>query len=189
MDLFVHIRVVMGIILSLSVARLLAGVARIVQHPGRKPVYWVHLAWAFSLFLALIHLWWWESRLAHVVEWSFLRYLFVVCYITLYYFLCALLFPEQMDEYRDFRDSFDSRRAWFFGGLALVYALDVIDTLLKGKGYLLGFGTEYIIRNCAYVALCMVAARTRNIRFHALFALANLVYQGSWILRVYEVLG
>lgn len=189
MELFGHIRVVLGIILSLSIARLLAGVARIVQHPGHKPAYWVHLAWALSLFLALLHLWWWESRLATVAAWSFLRFLFLVGFVTVYYFLCALLFPEQMDDYRDYRAYFDSRRGWFFGALALAYALDVGDTLLKGTSYLQGFGAEYLVRNCGYVVLCVLAMRVRSGTFHAVFAVANLAYQVSWILRVYEVLG
>ena len=189
MELFGHIRVVMGIILSLSIARLLAGLARIVQHPGRKPVYWVHLGWALSLFVALVHLWWWEYRLAQLADWSFLRYLFVVGYITLYYFLCALLFPEQMDEYAGYREYFYSRRAWFFGGLALAYALDVVDTLLKGRDYLLGFGGEYPLRNGVYVVLCLLGMRSRSAAYHAVFVVANLVYQASWIHRVYQVIG
>lgn len=189
MELFAHIRIVMGIILSLAIARLLSGVVRIVQHPGRKPVYWVHLVWAFSLFLALISMWWWESRLAQVHDWSFESFLFVVCFITLYYFLCALLFPEWMDDYADYRSYFESRLGWFFGALALVYAMDVGDTLLKGSSYLQGFGTEYEIRNGVYIVVCLIAMRTRNRVFHAVFAVVNLIYQVSWILRVYDVLG
>lgn len=43
-DVFPHIRIVMGMVIGLGVARLLSGVARIVQHPKQYPLYTVHLA-------------------------------------------------------------------------------------------------------------------------------------------------
>ena len=48
-DAFVHVRIIIGIILGLSVSRLLTGVARFIQHPGKQNIYPVHIAWvAFS---------------------------------------------------------------------------------------------------------------------------------------------
>ena len=49
-EVFLHIKVVMGMVISLSLARVLTGVAGIVQHPGKAKVYAVHLGWALSLF-------------------------------------------------------------------------------------------------------------------------------------------
>ena len=40
-QLFVHVRIAMGIVLGLSITRLLAGLARTMQHPGREPVSWI----------------------------------------------------------------------------------------------------------------------------------------------------
>ena len=40
---YLHIRVLFSMILGLGVARLLGGVAPIVQHPKEYRVYWVHL--------------------------------------------------------------------------------------------------------------------------------------------------
>jgi hypothetical protein len=45
MELYLHIRVVVSILVGFSLTHLLRGVARIVQHPGREKVYWVHLVW------------------------------------------------------------------------------------------------------------------------------------------------
>jgi hypothetical protein len=42
-EIFPHIRIVMGMVIGLGVTRLLSGLARIVQHPRRTPVYAVHL--------------------------------------------------------------------------------------------------------------------------------------------------
>jgi hypothetical protein len=36
-DLYLHVRVLIAIILGLSVTRLVSGVAALIQHPGRSP--------------------------------------------------------------------------------------------------------------------------------------------------------
>lgn len=40
-DLFLHVRVRMGMIVGLGPTHLLRGVARIIEHPRRLQVYWV----------------------------------------------------------------------------------------------------------------------------------------------------
>jgi predicted NBD/HSP70 family sugar kinase len=43
-DLYLHIRVLIGIILGLSVTRLISGIAGLIQHPGRDPI-WPVCGW------------------------------------------------------------------------------------------------------------------------------------------------
>ena len=76
--LFGHIRIVIGMVISLSLARLLTGLALFIQHPGRNKVYWVHLGWTLSLFIFILHFWWWEFRLQSLPEISFGIYLFLI---------------------------------------------------------------------------------------------------------------
>lgn len=102
--------------------------------------------------------------------------------------LCALLFPERLDEYTGYRDYFYSRRRWFFGTLALMYVFDYLDTRVKGVDYLRSFGHEYLLRNVSYVVLSVIAIGTRNRIYHAGFAVAGLGYQLSWIFRVFGTL-
>lgn len=185
---FAHLRIVMSIVVSLGIARLLTGLARFVAHPGRTPTYWVHLLWVASMLLMLIHFWWWEFSLAQLAQWRFGTYAFVVGYAALYFFLCAILFPEDIKEYTGYRDYFLSRRGWFFGLLALAFLVDAADTLLKGSEHWRSQGVEFPIRIALYVPLCLLACWIRNARFHAAFAVLNLVYQASWILRHYDQL-
>jgi hypothetical protein len=58
LEIFVHLRIMVGTIVGLSVARLLSGMARFTQHPKREQVYLVHLGWAFAILLSVIHFWW-----------------------------------------------------------------------------------------------------------------------------------
>lgn len=187
-EVFVHIKVVMGMVISLSLARLLTGVAGIVQHPANARVYVVHLGWALSLFLFIIHIWWWEYRLQAVPVIGFGIYLFLVCFCSLFFLLCALLFPASLDEYGGYEEYFISRRKWFFGILGLIYAVDILDTAIKGPERILSLGWEYPARNIVYILLCALAAWTANRRFHTIFVIGNLLYQVSFIFRLYDVL-
>jgi hypothetical protein len=187
-QLFVHVRIAMGIVLGLSITRLLAGLARIVQHPGREPVYPLHLAWVFAVLLFVIDFWWWEFRLSTLPRFSFALFVFVVFYASLFYFLCALLFPDDIKDYSGYEDYFMSRRKWFFGILALTGVADVVDTLFKGVDYFNSFGLEYPAQTVVTIALCLIAMATRNQLFHGAFVGASILYQVSWILRRFDVL-
>jgi hypothetical protein len=187
-QIFSHIRVVMGMVISLSMARLLTGLALFVQHPGKTRIYWLHLGWVLFMFLFLVYFWWWEYRLHSVPVIDFSVYLFVIAYCCIFFFLCVLLFPTSMEDYSGYEHYFMSRRAWFFGFLALAYAVDLIDTAVKGKAYFLSFGMEYPLRNATYIALCIAAAFTANRRFHAIFLIGGLVYQIVWIFRAFDLL-
>ena len=187
-NLFAHVRVALGMVVGLGVARLLSGLARFVAHPGRQRVDAVHLLWVLSTLLLLLHFWWWEFALTHLRAWHFSIYLFVAAYAALAYLLCALLFPDDLDEYAGYRDYFMSRRRWFFGLLALTFVFDAVDTWIKGPAHWQAQGLEYPLRIAVYLLLCGVAARSGSLRFHLAFAVANLIYQVSWILRLYDVL-
>ncbi len=171
--IFSHIRVVMGMVISLSLARLLSGVALFVQHPGKTKVYWIHLGWVLFMFVFLVHFWWWEYHLHSLAVIDVSVYLFVILYSCVFFLLCVFLFPTTLDEYSGYEHYFMSMRAWFFGFLAIAFAVDLIDTALKGKAYFQSFGIEYPLRNAAYIALCIIAAVTPDRRFHASFLVAR----------------
>jgi hypothetical protein len=186
---FIHVRMVLSMVVGLAIARLFAGLARFVQHPGRLKVYSIHALWALYMFIALIHFWWWEFALSRVPTWHFLAFAFIVGYAALLYLLCVILFPDDLAEYEGFRDYFLSRRKWFFGILGLTLVFDVIDTSIKGSEYLAAQGIEYALRSAVGVCLCGIAAHVENERFHMALVVGALVYQASWILRLYDVLG
>jgi hypothetical protein len=188
-EAFPHIRIVMGMVVGLGVTRLLAGVARIIQHPGQYKLYPVHLAWTASVLLMLAHFWWWEFGLFGIGQWTFGVYLFIIAYAVLLFLLAALLYPDSMLDYSSYEDFFFSRRHWFFGLLAGTYVFDVADTLIKGEAHFARFGNEYLVRTPIFIALCIIAALTANRTFHITFVAATLVYQASWILRLFDTIG
>lgn len=185
---FLHVRVVLGMVIGLGFTRLLSGLAHTVQHPSQKPAYWVHLLWVASMFVTLLHFWWWEFSLSAIPQWHFQLYAFLVCYAALLYLLCTMLMPNDMTDYADHRDYFLQRRAWIFGLFALSLAFDIADTALKGRAHVEQEGLEYFVRIAVLAVASIAATLTRNERFHAAFAVGNLAWQVSWILRHYDTL-
>lgn len=187
MEAFAHIRTVIGIILGLGLTHLIKGTVQFVQHPGRKKPYYVHLLWVFYMFLMLIHFWWWEFSLKLVTQWYFADYFFIICYILIYYVLCAILYPDDLKDYKGYEDYFYSRKKWFFGILAMCFLADIVDTAIKGEHYFLFAKTEYYIRIVSHVSLCLLAIKMKNKRFHAFLVISLIAYELFFILRLFAI--
>lgn len=180
-QLYFHVRVVMGMILGLSITRLLSGFAKFIQHPTEYRVSPLHLGWAASTLLGAILFWWWEYRLSTIENWTFIIYFFVLSYTSMFYFMCVLLFPDHLGNYASYRDYFYAKRKWFFGILAVSHVMDVLDTFLKNVEYVQFVGLIEGVEAVVMVSGCLIAMRTRNPRFHAAFLLLALVDQFFWI--------
>ena len=187
-DQFFHIRVIIGVVAGLTMTRLLNGLARFVQHPMRVPIYPLHLGWVVYLLLSVMLFWWFEYNLAQVERWTFQKYLFVVGYASLYFFTSTLLFPDRMDDYGGFADYFHSRQAWFYGLLAAIFLLDVVDSALKGPAHLASLGPVYVWRQSILAALAVAAMRAGDRRLHAGFLVLALLVQLWVIARYFDVL-
>lgn len=182
-EYFGHVRTIVGMVLGLSLARMVNGLTRFVQHPGTIKVYPIHLGWVIFIFITIVHFWWYEFHLSRVSVWTFPLYGFLIFYTMVFAALTALLFPDQMADYKGFEDYFEQRKRWFFGLLALASLLDVADTLIKGTDYLRSLGTEYPIRQVAFVAMSIVATFITSKRAQLVLVFAAILYQISWIIR------
>ena len=109
----------------------------------------------------------------------------VIVYASMFFLQAALLFPNDIEGYDSYGDYFIARRTLFFGIFALAEVMDVVDTLIKGTEHLRSLGPEYLVRTGVFLVLCLVAARTRNLKFHGVFAAAALLYEVIYIPRQY----
>ncbi|MBF0851087.1 hypothetical protein HKD31_11245 [Gluconobacter sp. R71646] len=176
----------MGMVVGLSVTRLLTGLVRIIQHPNQTRIYPVHIGWVLTLLLMLMHFWWWELWLIELPAWTFETYLFLLLYAIILFFLSAFLFPESISDYTGYEDFFISRRKWFFSFFALTVIFDLFDTIIKGPAHYALFSIEYWFRIPIYLVLCGIAIISTDRRFHIGFVSLGLLYEISWIIRHFE---
>ena len=189
MEIFEYISVLTSIIVGLGIAHLLRGVAAIVQHPGRHRIYWVHLVWAAYMFFNMAFWWWWQFNLGKLEVWYFPNYFFILIYAVLLYLICALLFPADLDDYTGFEDYFMSRRAWFFGLIAMTNVVDLYDTWLKGEEHFANAGMPYLILTSVNFTGAVIAAITPNRVYHAFLAVAAMAYQVHWAVTFSLIMG
>lgn len=190
-EIFPHIRIVMGMIIGLGMARLLSGIAQVLQHSGHKHFYGLRVIWAVWLLIELIFFWWWQFRLFEILQWRFSLYAFVIFYAIVLYLLCSTLFPEHVSSQLDNRNAFFRQRVWFFGLMAISYLVDVVDTWLKvgnNELYPPFMIREYLFRTPIFVILCLIAMRTKRLSYHVFFIAISLIYQVSWIMRYYTAI-
>ena len=127
-------------------------------------------------------------RALRVANWTFEIYLFIVGYAVTLFLLAALLLPDSMHDYKSYEDFFISRRAWFFGVMATTYLFDIADTLIKGEAHFAHFADEYLIRTPLLVALCIATPPPPKPISSGLCQCATLLYQVSWIWRLFDTI-
>ncbi|MFD1710606.1 hypothetical protein FVQ98_07070 [Ottowia sp. GY511] len=178
-DTFLHVRVLLGMVISLALARLLNGIVRIVQHPHDVKLYPVHLAWVLVQLLQLPLWWWWEIRLMDVQQWTFWIFAFVVAYAMTQFLITAMLFPDSMRGYETYADYYFDRRRWLLGFITLSFLLDLGDTWLKLPAGVGLFTDRQSIGVALIALLCMVGGMTRSRLYHALLVAVVLLHQIS----------
>ncbi|MEJ2535173.1 MAG: hypothetical protein P8008_06830, partial [Gammaproteobacteria bacterium] len=147
MDRFEYVMVLVSIIVGLSIAHMLVGVAGLIDRKasGREiRLSWAHSFWLGYVFLWTVQFWWWEFRFSEIVtEWTVGLYLFLVTYAITLFLIAAILVPRRWDSVKDLDEFFLERRVWFYWILLWGTLIDVVDGLLKG-------GSTYIIETLGW---------------------------------------
>lgn len=186
---FAHVRIIIGMVLGISVARLVVGMSEFLQHPKRQKIYLVHLGWVLYLFLTITHFWWYEFGLVKVKVWSFGLYLFLISFACLFAFVASMLFPSSMSEYKGYEDYFQSRRKSFYSMFAVLAVVDLVDTAIKGLDHFRALGIDYPIQQAALIVLSLIAIFVPSKIYQGVFVAVALIYKVIWIFRLYGVLG
>jgi hypothetical protein len=190
MDPFSYICVLTSIVAGLAVTRLVSGFGQLLQTRARTRPYWVHALWMVNVLLTVIISWWVQYRWRNAENWTLFLFLWLLVAPLILYLVTALLFPINQEEVvvTSWREHFYSNNHKIFPLFGMVFAADLIDTLLKGVDYFLSLGALYYGSMTMHIILCGTAAVTRSPRYHAAFAvfflLYNLAMLGSNLLRL-----
>lgn len=184
-EIFPHMRVLLGTVIGLGMARLLVTIAGIIQHPHRAKRSALHLLWVGSMLLELLLFWWWEFALFKFSHWNFGIAVFLVAFAILLFLIAALLSPDNLSDYRGYEDFFIKRRKWFFGLFAAVAVFDVADTLLKGSEHWEQYGGLYFLQAAIGLAFCALGAFSANVRVHLGIVILHLIHQAVMAARFF----
>ena len=119
--------------------------------------------------------------------WTFQLYAFVLGYAFLIYLICTILFPSDLGPERDFKLYFLSRRRWFFGMLATLLVVDVIDTMSKGWAHFTSLGLEYPLSQAALTLLCIGGMLSRRERLQGVIVVLAFGYLVLRVTRFFDV--
>ncbi len=172
-ETFTHVRIVLAMIVSLGIARILSGVANFIQHPKRNRVSLLHLLWVASMLLELILFWWWDVRTARETDWTFGAFIFQISYAIILFLMAALLFPDNIAEYKGYQDFFIQRRYWFFGLLASTWILDFSKTIIEGSKV----STALMLHASTAIMVCIIAISFRSPKMQILVVLLYISRQ------------
>jgi hypothetical protein len=189
-EIFVHIRIIVGMILGISIARLVSGVTRFIQHPGKERINLLHIGWAVFVFLAIIHFWWFEFALSRIERWTFESYFLVICYAVVFVMLSAMIFPDNMGEHEGLKEYFWDRRRVFYVLVLILFSVDIFDTLLKGANYYKQiYGWYYPARQSLLIGGTIGALFSASERYHVSFVAFALAFQILWVVSLFDVIG
>jgi hypothetical protein len=100
---------------------------------------------------------------------------FYLCpdFTAILYLASIVLFPPEssLDKFVDYKTHYYSNHRAFFILFALYSPVDFVDTLLKGISHLVALGPLYFISSILFFAGLVIAAITRNERYHQCYAI------------------
>jgi hypothetical protein len=158
-----------SVVLGVAVAQLLTGVGRLIEVRDQVRTYWVHSLWVVIILLADVNSWlvMWEMRSK---SWRVPSFLLLVALLASIYLITVLLFPRlpESGDRIDLGAHYYKNRRIFFLATAAAWMLALLCNLsvLSMKSWL----NAGVVVPLLSVLLSILAARTGNRRYHAVFA-------------------
>jgi hypothetical protein len=183
MDPFSYVCVLTSIVAGLAVTRLVGGLGQLLQTRKRTPSYWVHSLWMANMLLTVIITWWVQYRWRTTQQWTLLLVLWMLVAPITLYLATALLFPNEQEgePITSWREHYFEHNRGFFLFLGSTYAIDLVDTVLKGWAHLQQLGPLYYGSMMMFIVLCSIAAFTKSPRYHGAFAVFYLIYNSAML--------
>ena len=189
-DAFNYIAVLVSIIVGLTATRVMSGLGEVIQAANRPRIYWVHVLWHLTLLYNVMLGWWLLYRWRVTTDWTFFLFMWITIAPILTYLAAAILIPGELETTGspDWRDYYFKNRRGFFLAFGAIAPLDIIDTLFKGWQHFLAQGPFYLPFIAFWAISCLVAAITRNERYHKtcaiVFPSVQIVYMAVNLLHL-----
>lgn len=169
MNPFEYAMVLISIIVGLGITHILSSlgsaVPRLRHHGPAIRLEVTYLAWVGFIFSQLVFFWWWEFKWSELApEFGVGLFLFLVFYAVALFSLAVILVPHRLAVVDDSWEYFLSIRGWFYGGLLVMNAIDLVDTFMKSTEW--GLRYSYVSFWTAVTAAGVVGLTTRRRSAH-----------------------
>lgn len=176
MSLFEFISGMISVMLALSVAQLLLGVARLVQTRNQVTAFAPHSLWYFNLFLFIFLHWWslWDFR---DLDWNWLMFFYSLGGPTLLFFAATLITPQHhIDEPMDLRQHFMASRRVFLAVVLAALSFISLDGPMFGTEIWFNYLRIVQLSMAALLCLALISGRRAAQMVAALGVLAALSF-------------
>ena len=163
MGLFEFLMVLVSVVIGLGITEILTGWANLLRARDGVRFYWIHVAFQFGVFFALLQQWWEFWDLAGVGEISFVAVLTVLTPPIFLFLIAHLLFPVRSEDV--------DLEEYYYRHAPLLWGLVIVGTLQGTFVHPLVF--DYPVFHLANIsgipmmALCVFLAVSKNRRVHA----------------------
>lgn len=164
MGLFEFLMVLVSVVIGLGLTEILTGGANLVRARDQVRFYWIHVAFQFGVFFALLQQWWEFWDMEGVGEISFMAVLVILAPPIFLFLIANLLYPKNVEGV--------DLEEYYFRQSPILWGLVIAGTLEGTFLQPLVFGEPVLhpsnISGIPMVALCFVLAASRNRRVHAI---------------------
>jgi hypothetical protein len=180
MSIFEFISVMISIVLGVSLAQLLRGIAELAREKSKVRNYGPHVLWTLSLALLHTLLWWsvWDWR---ELDWNYAQFFVALCEPLVLFFLSTLMLPRPTGEtVISMEEHFYEIRVWLMRGW-LVFALVVIldgPIVFRNEPLFVGYRIPQLVTAVASIA-GMITARPSVQKSVAWIVFLMVVYATS----------
>lgn len=180
MSHFEYAMVLVSIIVGLGITHILSALGTAVQrlqgHGPKIRLELAYLSWVGYVFGWLVSFWWFEFKWSELAaEFGVGLFLFLMLYSVLLFSLAIVLVPHRLAIVTDSWAYFDSIRVWFYSGLLLVNAVDLVDTFMKGLDW--GLRPSFLLLWSLITLAGIVGLRSRKRAVHATLGVSLFVAQ------------
>lgn len=163
LDYFIHIRVITGMIISLSMSRVLLALVHYVQYPQKYPVSIFHICWLVIYSLFIVD-WWWDLLVdSENIVFAYGPYFLAIMYSFTFYFGTALITPTELPNKMNFNEYFMGIKGWFYGVFFINILIDYFeDFLWSGPNDFIKFEAAILLISAVTLSIAAISKRLKT---------------------------